>query len=103
MSANLRPERRESTHDPLCIYRDVPKWSETCPQCNVLAKARADEREQMKGQMWCYRCDTAMRLEWGTDKVTSDTVATGYCPSCTYGFLMSMDEFVSAAARGGES
>lgn len=95
-------------HDPLCgclraeeCYPTADGQCVSC-MCYYIAKVRADEREQMKGQMWCHRCDKRMRVEWGTDKITGDTVATGYCSGCSYGFLMLMDEYVSAAARGEE-
>ena len=48
MTANLRPEGRESTHDPLCPKRTPITWNRHAAicHCDLIAEVRADERER---------------------------------------------------------
>ncbi len=31
-------------HDPLCPYKEGPKWDDFCPMCGLIASVRQDER-----------------------------------------------------------
>lgn len=42
------------THDRLCPYREGPKWDDFCPECNLIARVREDERLRQARPSWKY-------------------------------------------------
>jgi hypothetical protein len=56
------------THDPMCPYKEGPKWDDFCPMCGLIAKVRKDTlakvQEFLSETRYSYRTNFRLHDEY---------------------------------------